>query len=102
MHTCITKYHQVSLVSCRPASLTPGKRRLAAPPLLAPDAAAAAAAARAAWLQDAISLLLAVLALDRFADYVSDQVRERKCVRCARLRLAVLVFYRLHRTLYVR
>lgn len=38
------------------------------------DAAARAAEARAAWLQDCISLLLAVLALDRFADYVSDAV----------------------------
>ena len=49
-----------------------GKRRLLAPP---PGAAAAAAAARAAWLRDAAALLLAVLVLDRFADYVSDSVR---------------------------
>jgi hypothetical protein len=49
-----------------------GKRRLVAAAGAAD--AAAAAAARAAWLQDCISLLLAVLALDRFADYVSDQV----------------------------
>lgn len=35
----------------------------------------AAAAANAAWLEDVIMHLLCVLALDRFADYVSDQVR---------------------------
>jgi hypothetical protein len=34
----------------------------------------AAIAANAGWLEDAIVHLLCVLALDRFADYVSDQV----------------------------
>jgi TATA-binding protein-associated factor len=52
-----------------------GKRRLAAPPEGAAAAVGAAAAARAAWLQECSALLLAVLALDRFADYVSDQAR---------------------------
>lgn len=49
-----------------------GKPRLAA---LAPEAAAAAAAANASWLEDCIVRIVCVLALDRFADYVSDQVR---------------------------
>jgi hypothetical protein len=34
----------------------------------------AAAIANAAWLEDVVMHLLCVLALDRFADYVSDQV----------------------------
>lgn len=34
-----------------------------------------AAAANSAWLEDVVMHLLCVLALDRFADYVSDQVR---------------------------
>ncbi len=38
-------------------------------------AVAAAAGANAAWLEDCIVLLLCVLALDRFGDYGSDQVR---------------------------
>jgi TATA-binding protein-associated factor len=41
-----------------------------------PDAFEAAACANAAWLEDVIMHLLCVLALDRFADYVSDQVGE--------------------------
>lgn len=41
-----------------------------------PDAAAVHTAAQqhACWLQDALALLLSSLVLDRFADYVSDQV----------------------------
>lgn len=35
---------------------------------------AAASTANAAWLEDVVVHLLCVLALDRFADYVSDQV----------------------------
>lgn len=35
---------------------------------------AAAAAANAAWLEDCVVRLLCVLALDRFGDFVSDQV----------------------------
>jgi hypothetical protein len=38
----------------------------------------AAAVANAAWLEDVVGHLLAVLALDRFADYVSDQVRRNQ------------------------
>jgi hypothetical protein len=34
----------------------------------------AAAISNAAWLEDVVVHLLCVLALDRFADYVSDQV----------------------------
>lgn len=48
-----------------------GRRNLA---LVTPDAFEAAACANAAWLEDMIMHLLCVLALDRFADYVSDQV----------------------------
>ncbi|WIA33345.1 hypothetical protein OEZ86_006482 [Tetradesmus obliquus] len=48
-----------------------GRRNLA---LVSPDAFEAAACANAAWLEDMIMHLLCVLALDRFADYVSDQV----------------------------
>lgn len=48
-----------------------GKPRLAA---VAPEAAVAAAAANASWLEDCIVRIVCVLALDRFADYVSDQV----------------------------
>lgn len=48
-----------------------GLRRLG---MVMPDAVESAAAANAAWLEDVIEHLLCVLALDRFADYVSDQV----------------------------
>lgn len=48
-----------------------GFRRLG---MVMPDAVESAAAANAAWLEDVIEHLLCVLALDRFADYVSDQV----------------------------
>lgn len=48
-----------------------GVRQLAA---VAPSQVEAAAAANAAWLEDVVMHLLCVLALDRFADYVSDQV----------------------------
>ena len=48
-----------------------GKPRLAALP---PDAASAAAAANVSWIEDCIVRTVCVLALDRFADYVSDQV----------------------------
>ena len=58
-----------------------GKRRLLQP--IDASVAAAAAAARAAWLQDCMCLLLAVLALDRFADYVSDAVRRRRATATA-------------------
>jgi hypothetical protein len=61
-------------VTTRPPFYRTGKRRLRASPPLEPGIVACAAAARSAWLQDCIALLLAVLALDRFADYVSDQV----------------------------
>ena len=47
-------------------------------PDLAPgswQAAAAAAAANAVWVEDCIIRIVCVLALDRFADFVSDQVR---------------------------
>jgi hypothetical protein len=46
-------------------------RKLAA---IAPAQAEAAGIANAAWLEDVVMHLLCVLALDRFADYVSDQV----------------------------
>ncbi|KAF6253887.1 SNF2 family N-terminal domain-containing protein [Scenedesmus sp. NREL 46B-D3] len=42
--------------------------------LVSPGAFEAAATANAAWLEDVVMHLLCVLALDRFADYVSDQV----------------------------
>jgi hypothetical protein len=42
--------------------------------LVTADAFEAACCANAAWLEDVIMHLLCVLALDRFADYVSDQV----------------------------
>lgn len=48
-----------------------GLRKLAA---VAPAQAEAAGIANAAWLEDVVMHLLCVLALDRFADYVSDQV----------------------------
>jgi TATA-binding protein-associated factor len=48
-----------------------GKPYLAAQP---PDAAITAIAANASWLEDCIVRTVCVLALDRFADYVSDQV----------------------------
>lgn len=51
--------------------LCAGKRKLAA---VDAAAVAAAAAANRGWLEDCIALLLCVLALDRFGDYVSDQV----------------------------
>ncbi len=38
------------------------------------EEAASAAAANAAWLEECVIHLLCVLALDRFGDYVSDQV----------------------------
>lgn len=62
----------VACTRCPPCH-PPGKRQLSAERAFE-ACAAQAAADRAAWLQDCISLLLAVLALDRFADYVSDQV----------------------------
>jgi hypothetical protein len=56
------------------------------------DAFEAACCANAAWLEDVIMHLLCVLALDRFADYVADQVgllmmpacrtRICMCLRC--------------------
>lgn len=49
-----------------------GLRQLGA---VSPSHVEAAAVANAAWLEDVVGHLLAVLALDRFADYVSDQVR---------------------------
>ena len=39
-----------------------------------PEQAAAAAVANLAWLEDCAARLICVLALDRFGDYVSDQV----------------------------
>eukprot|EP00878_Enallax_costatus_P025679 GHUV01027498.1.p1 GENE.GHUV01027498.1~~GHUV01027498.1.p1 ORF type:complete len:859 (+),score=296.21 GHUV01027498.1:363-2939(+) len=48
-----------------------GLRRLG---VVLPDTLEQASAANAAWLEDVIEHLLCVLALDRFADYVSDQV----------------------------
>lgn len=42
--------------------------------MVEPEQAVAAAEANAGWLEDCIMLMLCVLALDRFADYVSDQV----------------------------
>lgn len=48
-----------------------GKPRLAAVPQ---TAASAAAAANVSWIEDCIVRTVCVLALDRFADYVSDQV----------------------------
>lgn len=48
-----------------------GKRRLGR---VDAAAARAAAAANQQWLEDCIVLLLCVLALDRFGDYVSNQV----------------------------
>jgi hypothetical protein len=55
-----------------------GKPRLAAGQQAATAAAAAAAAASAtanvSWIEDCIVRAVCVLALDRFADYVSDQV----------------------------
>lgn len=62
---CITG----KLMYCRQSA---GLRRLG---VVLPDMVDAAAAANAAWLEDVIEHLLCVLALDRFADYVSDQVR---------------------------
>jgi hypothetical protein len=52
---------------CAPAGL----RKLSA---VAPAQVEAAAISNAAWLEDVVMHLLCVLALDRFADYVSDQV----------------------------
>lgn len=51
--------------------LSAGLRRLG---VVLPEAVESASAANAAWLEDVIEHLLCVLALDRFADYVSDQV----------------------------
>jgi hypothetical protein len=58
-----------------------GRRNLA---LVTPDAFEAAACANAAWLEDVIMHLLCVLALDRFADYVSDQVSAELLPACCR------------------
>lgn len=52
------------------ASEGSGKPRLAP---VTPEAAAAAAVANAGWLEDCIIRIVCVLALDRFADFVSDQ-----------------------------
>lgn len=52
-----------------------GKRALGE---VTPEDAGAAAAANAAWLEDCVIRLLCVLALDRFGDFVSDQVN-RQC-----------------------
>lgn len=51
-----------------------GGGKLALGPVSSADAAAAAAA-NAGWLEDCAIHLLCVLALDRFGDFVSDQVR---------------------------
>jgi hypothetical protein len=56
-----------------------GRRKLGG---VAAAQAEAAAAANASWLEGVIMHLLAVLALDRFADYVSDQVCVCVCVLC--------------------
>ena len=48
-----------------------GQQRLAA---VQPGQAAAAAAANLACLEDCAARLICVLALDRFGDYVADQV----------------------------
>lgn len=50
-----------------------GKRALGAVSIAE---AAAAHAANAGWVEDCAIHLLCVLALDRFGDFVSDQVRE--------------------------
>ena len=49
-----------------------GKRRLAA---VTGAQAAAATELNATWLEDCVIRLMCVLALDRFGDFVSDQVR---------------------------
>lgn len=51
---------------------TAGKRSLGE---VTPEVLAAATEANRNWLEDCLVLLLCVLALDRFADYGSDQVR---------------------------
>lgn len=56
---------------CGLRDLPAGLRQLGA---VSASQAEAAAVANAAWLDDVVGHLLAVLALDRFADYVSDQV----------------------------
>jgi hypothetical protein len=62
---CLLLTHLPAYVCCA------GLRKLA---LLTADGFEAACCANAAWLEDVIMHLLCVLALDRFADYVSDQV----------------------------
>ena len=52
----------------------PHRARPAPPPAVSPVDCAAAAAANLGWVEDCASHLLAVLALDRFGDYLSDQV----------------------------
>ena len=62
----------------RPHARTPapaGKRGLGS---VSAAHVAAAAAAHRRWLEDVILHLLCVLALDRFGDYGSDQVRWRR------------------------
>jgi hypothetical protein len=59
------------IVTCQRSICCPaGKRRLGSVSL---QAAHEAAAANRAWLQECVALLLCVLCLDRFGDYVSDQ-----------------------------
>ena len=48
-----------------------GQQRLAE---VRPEQAVAAAVANLVWLEDCAARLICVLALDRFGDYVSDQV----------------------------
>lgn len=55
--------------------LPAGKRRLG---LVTIEASTSAAASNRVWLEDVSVLLLCVLALDRFADYGADQVRESR------------------------
>lgn len=67
-----------------------GKRPLAVP--LDAQVAAEAASANAAWLEDCVILLMCVLALDRFGDYGSDQVRLARMPLCVLdSRMAVLI-----------
>ena len=60
-----------------------GRGKLALGPV-GPADAAAAAAANAAWLEDCAIHLLCVLALDRFGDFVSDQVSRYRGVKPSR------------------
>lgn len=62
--------HCLTLPTSQPGCWS-GKRRLGE---VSPELVATAAEANRSWLEDCLVLLLCVLALDRFADYGSDQV----------------------------